>query len=101
MSQTTFETNQKILPIETAETVNITEGKNTDADMHLKKRLPLIKCECGSEILLLPDLLAMNRAIKNHASEHAKKERNTERNSNTSDKISLLLSQLALRKIIE
>ncbi len=101
MSQTAFEKNQKILPIEPAETVNITEGKNTDADMHLKKRLPLIKCECGSEILLLPDLQAMNRAIKNHASEHLKKERNTERNSNTSDKISLLLSQLVLRKIIE
>lgn len=28
------------------------------------------KCVCGSEILVLPDLKAMKRAIKNHVAEH-------------------------------
>jgi hypothetical protein len=31
-----------------------------------KKRMPIVKCICGSEILVLPDLKAMNLAIANH-----------------------------------
>jgi hypothetical protein len=31
-----------------------------------KKRMPIVKCICGSEILVLPDLKAMNLAIDNH-----------------------------------
>ena len=31
---------------------------------------PLIKCVCGFKILVVPDLKAMNRAIKNHIAEH-------------------------------
>jgi hypothetical protein len=31
-----------------------------------KKRMPIIKCMCGSEILVVPDLKAMNIAINNH-----------------------------------
>jgi hypothetical protein len=31
-----------------------------------KKRMPIVKCICGSEILVLPDLNAMNLAIANH-----------------------------------
>ncbi len=33
----------------------------------------IIKCECGSEILLIPDLTEMGRAIESHAKEHQKK----------------------------
>lgn len=33
-------------------------------DMHI------IRCVCGSEILVVPDLKAMDRAIKNHIAEH-------------------------------
>ena len=40
----------------------------------LKKRMPIVRCVCGSEILVLPDLKAMNIAIDNHVAEH-KKER--------------------------
>ena len=36
----------------------------------LKSRLPIIKCECGYEILFLPDLKAMDQAIQNHLLEH-------------------------------
>ena len=37
-----------------------------------KTRLPIIKCVCGFEILVVPDLKAMNRAIRNHAARHKK-----------------------------
>lgn len=39
-------------------------------DYSLKSRLPIIKCECGYEILLLPDLKAMDQAVQNHLLEH-------------------------------
>jgi hypothetical protein len=31
-----------------------------------KKRMPIVKCICGTEILVVPDLKAMNLAIDNH-----------------------------------
>jgi hypothetical protein len=39
-------------------------------DYSLKSRLSIIKCECGYEILLLPDLKAMDQAVQNHLLEH-------------------------------
>jgi hypothetical protein len=42
-------------------------------DYSLKSRLPIIKCECGYEILLLPDLKAMDKAVQNHLLEHKNK----------------------------
>jgi hypothetical protein len=36
--------------------------------------LPTIKCECGHEILLLPDLIAMGKAIERHSFEHKVKD---------------------------
>jgi hypothetical protein len=36
----------------------------------LKSHLPIITCECGYKILLLPDLKAMNQAIQNHLLKH-------------------------------
>ena len=35
-----------------------------------QKGMPIIRCVCGSRILIVPDLKAMNRAIKNHVAEH-------------------------------
>ena len=35
-----------------------------------KKGMPTIRCVCGLRILIVPDLKAMNRAIKNHLAEH-------------------------------
>ncbi len=32
----------------------------------------IVRCVCGCEILVLPDLEAMNHAIKNHIAEHKK-----------------------------
>jgi hypothetical protein len=37
-----------------------------------KTHMPIIKCVCGFEILLVPDLKAMDRAIKNHVTNHKK-----------------------------
>ena len=37
-----------------------------------KKVGPLIRCKCGFEILLVPDLKMMARAIEAHAVEHGK-----------------------------
>jgi hypothetical protein len=35
--------------------------------------LPVIKCFCGAEILLLPNVKVMGEAIEAHAKEHIKK----------------------------
>jgi hypothetical protein len=34
--------------------------------------MPIIKCVCGTKILVVPDLRAMDLAIKNHVAEHKK-----------------------------
>jgi len=35
-----------------------------------KSNLPIVKCSCGVKILLVPDLAAMDRAIKRHIADH-------------------------------
>ncbi len=40
-----------------------------------KKSLPIIKCECGFEILLIPDLKEMNKVIREHAEVHMSNEK--------------------------
>lgn len=39
----------------------------------------IIKCECGTEILMLPDLKETSRAIENHVSEHRNREKDFEK----------------------
>jgi hypothetical protein len=34
------------------------------------KQLPIIKCECGAEILLIQQVDLMSKAINNHVEEH-------------------------------
>ncbi len=34
--------------------------------------MPVFYCDCGSKILVLPDIAAMNKAIKNHLIAHEK-----------------------------
>jgi len=78
---------------------DILEVKSAESDVRLKEGLPIISCECGAEILVVPDLQAMNRAIKTHVGEHRKKERKTKNDLIKSGKISQLLSQLTLIKM--
>jgi len=90
-----------LLPTEEIGIANILEGKSAEVDGRLKEGLPIISCECGAEILVVPDLQAMNRAIKTHVAEHRKKERNTQKRAVTSGKINQLLSQLTLIKMTQ
>jgi hypothetical protein len=53
----------------------LSEDDNLDEDRRLKERLPIIKCECGAEILLLPDLKVMSHAVEVHVEEHRKTEK--------------------------
>ena len=99
MSRTRVKRIQKLLPIEETGIATILDGKPATADARLKEGLPIISCECGAEILVLPDLKAMNRAIKTHVVEHRKNERRIKKNLSTPGKISELLSQLTLIKM--
>jgi hypothetical protein len=37
-----------------------------------KRKMPIFNCACGTNILIIPDLAEMNRAIKNHVIKHKK-----------------------------
>ncbi len=100
MSLTEFEKSKKQRPKEMICAETSLGSKTSNAERSLKERLPLIKCECGTEILLLPDLVAMDRAIDAHVAEHRKKGNNPSRAA-TSSRISQLLAQLILRKASE
>jgi hypothetical protein len=43
------------------------------------KSLPTVKCVCGFKILVVPDLKAMNRAIKNHLTTHKQAQDDSDR----------------------
>ena len=77
--------------------------ENTCAQSYklLKEHLPLITCVCGAEILLVPDLEAMNLAINAHVAEHRKNRTVAQGKENAYGNISQLLSQLVLMKLIE
>jgi SpoU rRNA methylase family enzyme len=40
------------------------------------RKMPIIVCECGQEILVIPDLKEMARCIEAHAKSHSEKEKN-------------------------
>lgn len=51
--------------------INLTNGQVHKSKFAAKKgRMPIIRCRCGFEILVVPDLKAMNRAIENHVADH-------------------------------
>jgi len=57
----------------------------------LDKGLPLIRCECGAKILLIPDKAELGRSIEAHANTHAKKMRTPEKMEEESNRIQDLL----------
>jgi hypothetical protein len=61
-----------------------------------EKARPLIRCECGFAILLVPDLKAMDRAINAHATEHGKKEIDPEKAAFEEERIRCILIAQAL-----
>jgi len=66
-----------------------------------RHHLPLLKCECGAEILLLPDLRLMNHAIEVHVSEHRKKENDPNKASLEAAHIRDILVEQLLKKASE
>jgi hypothetical protein len=76
------------------------EDTNAQSHRRLKEHLPLITCDCGAEILLVPDLKAMNLAIEAHVAQHRKNRTDAQRKENASG-ISERLSQLVIMKLIE
>ena len=101
MSADRFKKTQKISATKAVETANVLELENAGADLFLKEGLPLIRCECGAEILVVPDLRAMNRVIKIHVTEHRKREKTALKNVVPSIKINQLLVQRTLLKASE
>jgi len=102
LNRTGVEKTQKLLPTEAVGIANILGNDIAETDNHLKERLPIINCECGTEILVLPDLQAMNHAIKTHVAEHRRTEsKNTQKSGIKPSKISQLLSQLTIIKMSE
>jgi hypothetical protein len=79
---------------------NTPEDKNSQSYKVFKEHLPIITCDCGAEILLVPNLRAMNLAIKAHVAEHRKEDRNAQVKAKTGN-INQLLSQLTLIKMSE
>ena len=65
------------------------------------QHLPLLKCECGAEILLLPDLRLMNHAIEVHVSEHRKKEKDPNKAALEAAHIRDILVEQLLKKASE
>ncbi len=61
--------------------------KNSD------QRLPLVVCECGFKILIVPDLDEMVRSIENHAATHEKDETEREKAVAEHCRIEELLTQ--------
>jgi hypothetical protein len=55
---------------------SVRDIKNENQKLSSKsfQKMPLMKCKCGFEILVIPDLKAMNLAITNHIASHKKKE---------------------------
>ena len=53
--------------------INFSSGQDSKSKSEFfEKKMPTIKCVCGFKILVVPDLEAMNRAIKNHVAKHNK-----------------------------
>jgi hypothetical protein len=51
--------------------INLIRGKVRKGKFTVYKTgMPTIRCVCGMRILVVPDLKAMNRAIKNHEAKH-------------------------------
>ncbi len=56
---------------------------------------PTVKCECGSEILLIPDIKEMSAAIENHVWEHVKNDNDLARAVQESNRLcDLLIAQI-------
>ena len=77
------------------------EERSGDQNRKMVKRLPILTCECGAQILLLPDLKVMNHAIEVHVAEHTKKEKDRHKVAATASRIRQNLIKQLLKKASE
>jgi hypothetical protein len=63
--------------------------------------MPIIRCNCGAEILLVPDINAMNRAIENHIDIHKILTQNTNQQNDTPKQVIQNLVEQVLQKASE
>ncbi len=68
---------------------------------HATGRQSTIRCECGAEILILPQVELMGKAIEAHATEHELKESHTAEAKATGERIRNLLIKQVLRKVAQ
>ena len=54
--------------------VKRTDVKKEPTRWNLVHNLPVVSCECGAKILLVPDLDEMVRSVEAHASKHGRNE---------------------------
>jgi hypothetical protein len=67
-----------------------------------KGGLPLIRCFCGTEILIVPSIEQMNRAIENHVKNHKRKMKDSKRAKEAEAQIIReFLSEQMFERIIE
>ena len=66
---------------------------------NLDQKLPLVVCECGFRILLVPDLDEMTRSIEAHAAAHEINETDPKRAEAEHCRIEELLTQKTLKLI--
>jgi hypothetical protein len=53
------------------------KSRKRDLSYNQRSSMPIIQCECGEKILLLPDLREMNIAIETHLAAHRKESNKT------------------------
>ena len=86
-------------------------GLNEKFELHIEKKIyqsltlhrnkyssHSIRCECGAEILLIPDVKEMVRSIESHATEHRKKELNPDKGKAAFEHIENFLVKQVLEK---
>jgi len=74
-------------------------GKGPPKRMNNKysdQKLPLVVCDCGFKILIVPDLGEMARSIENHAAIHGKSETDPEKAEAEYCRVEELLTQRVL-----
>ncbi len=64
-----------------------------------RANLPIVTCECGQTILIIPDLHEMSRCIEKHATKHAQLEANPEKARLEYTRIEEILTRKVLIKL--
>jgi hypothetical protein len=65
----------------------------------ISRKMPIIVCECGQEILVIPDLKEMTRCIEAHARSHSEKESNPCESEAEFNRIEEQLTQKVLEEL--